>query len=794
MKRLLVCLCCAAPAFAQEELPEGHSSHGEVFNEGPRQAAYLMPGQAGVHFSITCSDTDSQLLFDQGIGQLHGFWYFEAERTFRQIAAIDPDCAMAYWGMAMANVDNGERAAGFARVAWLKRGLADKREQQYIDSLARFHDVLGAETPERLKEMEEDEKKKQEESLKKGRKSRAERLARDYEEIIWDYPDDIEAKAFLVNRLWLNRRLGVTLTSRQANEALLQQIFDVAPMHPAHHYRIHLWDAKDSAERVVEAAVKSGLSAPGVAHMWHMGGHIFDRLGRHDDAAYQQEASARVDHAYMIRDHVLPDQIHNYAHNNEWLVRSLRQQGRVTEAIDLAKNMIELPRHPKYNTLDKRGCSASYGRRRLLETLELFEQWDDLIRLSQTMYLAPAEPDEERPVDRADRLYRLAKAYAYVRDESGFEQHLAALSMAIDSAKLERVEALESAEADGLEAELKASDVRAAMDEVLDEHQRILDDLRDKHEALVALHAALAGDLADEELKETISLLRKRRFDKAHLALLCLDADDAQQALDLAREAAKGKESQVYPQAVLAYVLDAAGERDEALEVFDALRERCARADLGMPAFERLAPLVEARGLAADWRPAATTAPDVGQRVDLATLGPFRWTPPTAPGFRLPDGFDGEVALADYEGRPVLVIFFLGFGCVHCVEQLNAFGPAAEKFKAAGIDIVAIGTDSIAELNDSQAEDTEETGYPFPILADPDLVEFKRWRAHDDFEGVALHGTYLIDGKGRVRWQDISYEPFMEDEFLLEESIRLLGLPEAQAGSGRLSARPSTEE
>ena len=68
------------------------------------------------------------------------------------------------------------------------------------------------------------------------------------EEIVWEYPDDIEAKAFLVNRLWLNNRYGSTTTSRQANEAILQQIFDVQPLHPAHHYRIHLWDAADSAK------------------------------------------------------------------------------------------------------------------------------------------------------------------------------------------------------------------------------------------------------------------------------------------------------------------------------------------------------------------------------------------------------------------------------------------------------------------------------------------------------------------------------------------------------------------
>ena len=60
---------------------------------GPRQAAVLLPGMGDVHFSITTADPLAQKFFDQGVGQLHGFWYFEAERSFRQVAALDPALA-----------------------------------------------------------------------------------------------------------------------------------------------------------------------------------------------------------------------------------------------------------------------------------------------------------------------------------------------------------------------------------------------------------------------------------------------------------------------------------------------------------------------------------------------------------------------------------------------------------------------------------------------------------------------------------------------------------------------------
>ena len=65
-----------------------------------------------------------------------------------------------------------------------------------------------------------------------------------------------------------------------------------------------------------------------------------------------------------------------------------------------------------------------------------------------------------------------------------------------------------------------------------------------------------------------------------------------------------------------------------------------------------------------------------------------------------------------------------------------------------------------------------------PLLSGADQQIFKTFRAWDDFEDQPLHGTFLIDGQDRVRWQDIGYEPFMDVEFLIQESERLLALLE----------------
>ena len=95
-------------------------------------------------------------------------------------------------------------------------------------------------------------------------------------------------------------------------------------------------------------------------------------------------------------------------------------------------------------------------------------------------------------------------------------------------------------------------------------------------------------------------------------------------------------------------------------------------------------------------------------------------------------------------------------------------------FKKAGFEVVAISSDK--QVNLKRAYENFEGGFPFPLVADPDMSVFRQYRCYDDFEKAALHGTFLIDAKGLVRWQDISFEPFMDLDFLLKESIRLVGL------------------
>lgn len=752
---LLPLVSLALNAQEQTPPPEGHSHIGEAFNEGARQAAYLMDGiNPDVHFEVTTSVPLAQRYFDQGLVQLHGFWYFEAERSFRQAAVLDPDCAMNYWGMCLANIENEARAHGFAREAHRRRDQASAREQLWIDAYARYYGALA----------DLAEGKTYEEPKGKDDERRRQRLIEDLEAIIDQHPDDIEAKALLANQLWIDSRdAGQKIRSRQANQGILDHVFAAQPMHPAHHYRVHLWDAKSTAARVTDSAAAIGHASPAIAHLWHMGGHIWARLDRHDDAAWQQEASARVDHAYMMRDGVMPDQIHNYAHNNEWLCRSLRHVGRVHEAIDLAKNMVELPQHPAWNLPSKRS-SARYGPLRLRETLETYEAWDEFVALADSVYLDPGEA----LADRAAFHLGLGRAQLGRGQRDLAEREAEQLRTMLADAKKRRAEAVDAAETEALAAGKSDADVDAAME---DARKPVTAEIRAIAKARDTLDALLACDAG--EFERGLEVLERVRFDKSALARLQLAAGNHEQAEKLAREAAR-EAGRAQPLADLAYVLHAIGKADEASKTFETLRGMSARFDLEFAPFQRVRPLAEAAGLGSDWRVTYEQPADTGDRPPLDTLGPFRWSPVAAPGFDLEDGHGQKLGLAKYAGRPVLVVFFLGFGCVHCVEQLQALKPMTEAFRAAGIEIVAIGTDTVADLAASQEGDSEADAYHFPILADPGLDVFRAYRCHDDFEGMPLHGTFLVDGEGRIRWQDIGYEPFMDLEFLLGESQRLL--------------------
>jgi peroxiredoxin len=805
----------APDATAEVTVAAGHSAHGEAFNEGPRQAAYLFPGNGAVHLSIT-TNAQAQSFFDQGLGQLHGFWYFEAERSFRQVAMIDPTCAMAYWGMAMANINNDKRARGFIADAMRRRSSVTKIERMHIDALSAYYD----------------------EKSKANKKARRAAYLAALNDIIKEFPNEIETKALAVRYRW-EYRDDVKL--KDADYASLNQwlddIFAVNPLHPAHHYRIHLMDDKD-AKQALASAAQCGQSSPAIAHMWHMPGHIYSKLQRFDDAAWQQEASARVDHAHMMQDRVLPDQIHNYAHNNEWLCRDLMIIGRMSDALDLAHNMESLPRHPAYNTLKK--GSSELAIKRLYDIHYRFELWDAMVEWTDQLAKDPlmdeqAEVDRQRArgvafahlgqtksladttADLASRLLELEKKQTIAGQEAFDRAEKSSTASAEKTVKKEVKKEVNHAETKKEEKKEEIYDSKSDEKDDHDDEKAVVAESSQKKDSKVKgtekkaepavkkSPAELAKEKARKDFDRRVEPLKSALAELHFLASVAAGpSDEAKKLLDVcAKEvpalrlaryylmvgdhekavaAAKktvgesNGDHSVLPLALLAHVLFATDHLDEARKTFAQLRALCSQADLTAPPLARLAPLAKACDAPVDWRAPLIEKTDVGKRPALDTLGPFRWQPSPALPWSLPDAEGKRHSLSDYHGKPVVVIFYLGYGCVYCTEQLSAFAPMAQAYKDAGIQLIGVSTDSVADLKRALAPVKFADAFPFPLVADPSKEIFKTYRAFDDFEKIPLHGTFLIDGNGLVRWQDISFEPFMDATFLLHEAKRLLAM------------------
>ena len=733
------------PAPATGPLP-GHSVHGETFDEGPRRAAYLMGNTGDVNFPITTASPEAQRFFNQGLGQLHGFWFLEAERSFRQVASLDSQCAMAYWGMAMANFHNGKRAKGFiAEAVKRKTPALPPKEAQWIDALEAFYKDDPADENQRKRNFVG--------ALRKMTEA---------------FPDDVEVKALLARYIW-EYRGAEEIKDHDAVDRILEDVFKANPAHPAHHFRIHLWDDKD-ANRAITAAARNGPAAPAIAHMWHMPGHTYAKLNRFDDAAWAQEASARVDHAYMIRDRVMPYEIHNYAHNNEWLVRDLMYCGRVREAIELAKNMIELPRHPKYNLATNRGSGADLGRARLMDVLAQHEMWPEFLALCDTVYLN----EEPIPDQQIRRLRYVGVAAAATGQADRAMQQIHTLEQMRAKLRVETFEAGAKAVAEAKAKNAKPEEITKAREDAQRPKNEQLERIRKAVAHIAAQQAAAAGDHASAADQLAAAEAPKEHQSQAHLL-----AGNTAKALELAKQGADEQKNQTYPLANYVDVLYRCDKKDEARKVFDSLRELGWRVDTAATIYGKLQPIAVEFGYGADWRRLPASPPaDLGARPPLDTLGPFRWSPAAAPDFSVTSGDGSPVTLARFRGKPVVVIFYLGYGCLHCVKQLHAFEPLAKEYEAAGITLLAISTDAPTDLSRATEAAQRQAGpFPFALASDAGLEAFRRYHCFDDFEKAPLHGTFLIDGQGRIRWQDIGAEPFTDAAFLLTESKRLLAQP-----------------
>src|SRR6184192_4549696 len=94
-----------------------------------------------VRFAVSCR-ADAQKPFERAVALLHSFWYIEAAKAFTAVAQADPDCAIAYWGLAMSQ---WTQIWAPPQPAALKRGLdAVEKAKAASAKTARERDYIAA--------------------------------------------------------------------------------------------------------------------------------------------------------------------------------------------------------------------------------------------------------------------------------------------------------------------------------------------------------------------------------------------------------------------------------------------------------------------------------------------------------------------------------------------------------------------------------------------------------------------------------------------------------------------------
>lgn len=186
---------------------------------------------------------------------------------------------------------------------------------------------------------------------------------------------------------------------------------------------------------------------------------------------------------------------------------------------------------------------------------------------------------------------------------------------------------------------------------------------------------------------------------------------------------------------------------------------------------------VRALGLAAPIDPSTERERDYLSLV-AGSLGPVAAQVPMAPALRVVDSSGQAVTLEEYRGKTVVLVFYLGEGCAHCVEQLKTISAWPRTFAGLNTPLLAVSGDSPEANGDSEALGE----LPFRLLSDVDHENAHRFRAYDDFAGEELHATFIIDASGRVRWATRGKLPFLDVEFLLNEVERVQRADGMKAG------------
>ncbi len=360
-------------------LAAGCAAHHPVDTGGP--AAPFFEGLGTWRRPVTTTSREAQKYFDQGLILAYGFNHAEAERSFREAAKLDPECAMCWWGAALVvgpNINAAMEPAAAPR-AWeaitraKKAKGASPLERGLIDALSKRY---AKKPPENRSGLD---------------KAYADAMR----QVALAHPGDPDvrtlfAESMLDMRPWDQWQPdGTPQPGTLELVGQLEAVLKMAPEHPgAMHYYIHATEGSKTPERALDAAERLGDVVPGAGHLVHMPAHTWFRLGRYHDAAEANRKAEQVDSRYISQCHaqgVYP--LAYVPHNPHFGWAAAAMAGEKSAALAFADATLRhtdtsMLREPGLESLQHYSLIPLWARTR-------FGMWDDILA-------APAPPEDLR--------------------------------------------------------------------------------------------------------------------------------------------------------------------------------------------------------------------------------------------------------------------------------------------------------------------------------------------------------------------------------------------------------------
>jgi tetratricopeptide (TPR) repeat protein len=366
----IAALAMSTSSLAQEDPHANCAAMGWVPREILERPLQLRAGSGNSLDVVTTSSSDALAFYRQGLNYLHGYVWIEAARSFNQALRIDPNLALAYWGLSRtySGLDDPEAALSAAKRAQELAGSATPREQRRIalrlEQLASIADLGNAARH----------------SAYKASIDRA--LALD--------SDDVE--------LWLIRgnaeeptAAGRGQRGAVASTAFYLEALRVAPDNAAaHHYLIHSYETFGKIDRALVHGEAYARLAPAIPHAHHMWGHDLRRVGRIDEAIAVFSRTNDLENSYYAQEKIPVALDWHHVHNLDLLATSHEHKGQMRKAEALLREASAVPSLTEYQEFNQKSLAVFLMGR---------ERWRDALAAAKV--LAAAKGPATRVVGNA---------------------------------------------------------------------------------------------------------------------------------------------------------------------------------------------------------------------------------------------------------------------------------------------------------------------------------------------------------------------------------------------------------